>query len=82
MFPDTLKIFPTSGNPENITLNLYIGIHGLAYERLLTVNVWSTTKFSFQKYCENGYIFYKNVPIKTILLVNPSPNYFIAYIQK
>ncbi len=67
----------------NITLNLHIGINGLAYERLLTENlvhykVFLKT-FFFWKYC---YIFYKNVPIETILWVNPSPKYLLAYIQE
>ncbi len=68
---------------KNIILNLYIGINGLAYERLLTVKAWSNAKFLLKMFFfAKIAIFYKNVSIKTILLVNPSSKYFLAYIQK
>ncbi len=58
-----------------IALNLYIDINKLVYERRLMMKVFSMTKFCVKKtiFCKNSCIFFKNVRIVNIFVVNPSP---------
>ncbi len=66
-----------------IALNLYIGTNVLVYERRLMVKVWSMTKFLCKKhFCKNSYIFFKNDPFENIFVLNPSPKYCNANMQK
>ncbi len=70
-------------NQKNvITLNLYIDINELVYERRFMMKLFSMTKFCVKKiiFCKNSCIFFKNVWIGNIFVVNPSPKYFNANI--
>ncbi len=61
-----------------IALNLYIGINVLVYERRLMVKVLVHKKTNSAKIA----VFFKNDPIENIFVLNPSPKYCNANMQK
>ncbi len=65
-----------------IALNLYIGTHVLVYERRLMVIVYDKVFVFKNIFCKNSYIFFINDPIENIFVLNPSPKYCNANMQK
>ncbi len=80
------NFFPQKGGTMKkvIALNLYIGTNVLISERRLMLKVWSMTKLLCLKktFSAKIAIFFTNDPIENMFVLNTSPKYCNANMQK